>query len=257
MDVPRAARRASESGYYHVMARGVSRQLIFEDDADRRAFLALLSRHCGERDVRLLAYVLMDNHFHLLVDGTLEGVSSCMGQVTGEYASRFNWRHGRCGHLFQNRFKSEPIDDERYLLAVVRYIHRNPEAAGLAPASEWPWSSYREYMGETELIDPETIMEMLGGVDGFVEFHALPLGNERPIECDERPASKRLSDGEALELAQELLGDLTIESLSGLSRAERDEAIRRLRGAGLGVRQIQRLTGISLGAISRAGKLGS
>ena len=252
--MPRTARKTSESGYYHVMARGVSRQLIFEDDADRRAFLALLSELCDERGVRLLAYVLMDNHFHLLVNGPLADVSSCIGQVTGVYAARFNWRHGRCGHLFQNRFRSEPIDDDRYLLAVVRYIHKNPEAAGLASASEWPWSSFREYAGAPELVDPEMILEMLGGVEGFIEFHTHPQGTEKPIDCDDHATGKRLSDGEGLELAQTILGDLSVESISGLPRAERSEAIGRLRDAGLGVRQIQRLTGISLGVISRASK---
>lgn len=255
MGMPRTARKVSESGYYHVMARGVSRQLIYEDDADRRAFLALLAGCCAERGVRLLAYVLMDNHFHLLVDGPLEDVSSCVGQLTGAYAARFNWRHGRCGHLFQNRFRSEPIDDDRYLLAVVRYIHKNPEAAGLSPASEWPWSSFREYTGEPELIDSEMVLDMLGGVGGFIEFHAHPQGSERPIECDGYVAGRRFSDEEALEHARTLLGSLSVESLSGLPRGERDEAIGRLRDAGLGVRQIQRLTGISLGAISRAGKV--
>lgn len=249
--MPRTARRASESGFYHVMARGASRQLVFEDDADRREFLALLSKGCGDCGVSLLAYVLMDNHFHLLVEGSLETLSSCMKSVTGTYASQFNGRHGRCGHLFQGRFKSEPIDDDGYLLAVVRYIHKNPEVAGLAAASEWPWSSYSEYVGEAGLIDPDLVLDMLGGVDGFVEFHALPCAGKQPADYDEREKGGRLSDEEALCVAYDLLGGISPVSLSGLSRAERNEAIGRLRGAGLGVRQIQRLTGVSLGSISK------
>lgn len=251
-DMPRTARRASESGFYHVMARGASRQLVFEDDADRRAFLALLSKGCGDCGVSLLAYVLMDNHFHLLVEGSLETLSSCMKSVTGTYASQFNGRHGRCGHLFQGRFKSEPIDDDKYLLSVVRYIHKNPEIAGLGAASEWPWSSYREYVGETSLIDPKLVLGMLGGVEGFVEFHALPCVGREPADFDERETGGRLSDEEALRVACDLLGGVSPGSLSGLARGERDEALAKLRGAGLGVRQIQRLTGISLGSISKA-----
>lgn len=249
--MPRAPRKMSESGFYHVMARGASHQLIFEDDADRRAFLSLLSKVCDELGVRLLAYVLMDNHFHLLAEAPLADLSECMGRVSGAYASRFNMRHGRCGHLFQGRFRSEPIDDDRYLLAIVRYIHKNPEAAGLSLTSEWPWSSYREYIGEPDLVDSGMVLDMLGGVDGFVEFHAQTHEGEKPIECEEGAPNSRLTDEEALVAARDLLPGLALETLAGLSRGERDEAVATLRGAGLGVRQIQRLTGISLGAISR------
>ena len=251
-DVPRAARKVSESGLYHVMARGASRQVIFEDDADRRSFLAFLAKGCEECGVRLLAYVLMGNHLHLVAGGSVEDVSNCMRRVTGEYAAKFNGRHGRCGHLFQDRFKSEPIEDDGYLLTVIRYVHQNPEVAGLAKTADWPWSSYREYIGKASLIDSEIVLDMLGGVDGFVKFHAQPHGGKKPIECEDHVARKRLSDEEAIAAARDLLGRLSLESLSGLPKGERDEAVGKLRCAGLGVRQIQRLTGISLGAISKA-----
>lgn len=249
--MPRSARRMSESGFYHVMARGASRQLIYEDDADRRAFLALLAKSCDKLGVTLLAYVLMNNHFHLLVEAPLADLSECMRRVVGAHASRFNMRHGRCGHLFQGRFRSEPIDDDRYLLAVARYIHKNPEAAGLSPASEWPWSSYHEYIGQPDLIDSGLVLGMLGGVGGFVEFHAQPHKGAKPIECEEDWAGGRLTDEDALEMARGLLPGLAPGSLVGLPRGERNRAIATLRGAGLGVRQIQRLTGVSLGVISK------
>lgn len=250
--MPRIARTVSESGFYHVMARGASHQIIFEDDVDRGLFLTLLARSCEEYGIKVLAYVLMGNHFHLLVGGSLEDISCCMKCVTGTYAARFNGRHGRCGHLFQGRFKSEPIEDDGYLLTVVRYIHRNPEAAGLAAMADWPWSSYREYVCGTSLIDSGLVLDMLGGVNGFVEFHAQPHDGERPIDCDEREARRLLSDEEAIDVARNLLGGRPLECLSGLVKGERDAAVGRLRAAGLGVRQIQRLTGISLGAISKA-----
>lgn len=253
--MPRTARKASESGFYHVMARGASRQLIFEDDTDRQAFLSLLSTGCRESGIGLLAYVLMDNHVHLLVEGSLENLSVCMKKVTGTYASQFNRRHARCGHLFQDRYRSEPIDDEGYLLATVRYIHRNPEAAGLAKMEEWRWSSYREYVDHASLIDPTLVLDILGGVSGFVDFHEKPHEGKHPIECDERRPTRCFTDEEAIGIACGLLEPLSLESLSSLPKRERDHAVGRLRGRGLGVRQIQRLTGISLGAISKADPL--
>lgn len=253
--MPRTARKASESGFYHVMMRGASRQLIFEDDYDRRSFLDLLSKGCSKSDIGLLAYALMGNHVHLLVEGSLENLANCMKKVMGTYASQFNRRHARCGHLFQDRFRSEPIDSDEYLLAVVRYIHKNPEAAGLATAAEWRWSSYREYVDRPILIDSTLVLDMIGGVDGFIDFHRQRHEGKNPIECEESHPAKLFSDEEAIEIARGLLGALSLESLSGLSKKERDYAVGRLRGAGLGVRQIQRLTGISLGAISKASPL--
>lgn len=185
----RSARKRAESEVYHVMTRGVGRQVIFEDDADRRFYLAVLTEELASHDGELLAWSLMDNHVHLLVRMRLEELSELMRALGSAYASFFNRRHDRVGHLFQDRFRSEPVESEAYLLTVVRYIHQNPVAAGLAPSCEYRWSSYRAYLGlpcEGVPTECDTVFSMLGGVDGFVGFHRALDDDAACIDVEER-----------------------------------------------------------------------
>lgn len=112
----RTARSICESGLYHLTARGVGRQLIFEDDDDRENFLGLMVDHLLSNGVRMIAWCLMDNHFHLLVQGEMSIISNSMRVTLSSYALRFNIRHGRCGHLFQDRFASQCVQDEQQLV---------------------------------------------------------------------------------------------------------------------------------------------
>lgn len=96
------------------------------------------------------AYCLMDNHVHLLLETADENLSAGMQWLLGRYAQDFNWRHGFDGHLFQGRFKSQPVVSNWHLLELSRYIVLNPVRAGMrAVAGDWPWSSYRAAVGST------------------------------------------------------------------------------------------------------------
>lgn len=133
---------------WHVMARGNDRQAVFPDDGDREAFLDVLSRVVRSTRWRLHAYVLMPNHYHLLVETPEPNLSSGMRQLNGIYTQRTNIRHGRTGHLLQGRFKGILVERESHLLELCRYVVLNPVRAGLAPsASDWPWSSFRATAG--------------------------------------------------------------------------------------------------------------
>ena len=134
--------------WWHIHSRGVERRDIFLDDADRRTFLKTLADAVPRFRWRLHAYVLMNNHYHLLVETIDATLSRGMQRIGGDYAETFNKRHDRVGHLFQGRFRAHLIDSETYLLRVARYIVRNPVRAGLvARAAEWPWSSHRATAG--------------------------------------------------------------------------------------------------------------
>lgn len=247
----RSARKRAESEVYHVMTRGVGRQVIFEDDADRLFYLAVLSEELASHDGELLAWCLMDNHVHLLVRMRLEELSELMRALGSAYASFFNRRHDRVGHLFQDRFRSEPVESEAYLLTVVRYIHQNPVAAGLAPSCEYRWSSYRAYLGlpcEGVPTECDAVLSMLGGVDGFVDFHRALDDDAACIDVEERGV---VSAERAREIAGVALGGVRVEEVFSLPRPERNRALRALRDARLSVRQIERLTGVSRGVISR------
>jgi REP element-mobilizing transposase RayT len=131
-------------GYYHVGTRGNNKQPIFLTDDDRRLFLLLLARTARRYGWSILAYCLMTNHYHLLMQLADRGFSKGMGELNGGYALGFNIRHGRSNHLFGRRFWDEPIKNESHLFECCRYVVLNPERAGLvADPADWPWSSHR------------------------------------------------------------------------------------------------------------------
>lgn len=242
-------RAISEGGFYHVYARGVGGQIVYEDDADRKAFLVALRRGMRERDIELHAWCLMDNHFHLLVRGDLGEVSGCLQAALSLYARSFNLRYGRKGHVFQGPFGSQAIADDAYFLQAMRYIHQNPERGGIASVDAYRWSSYREYVGAPVLVKVDLALAMLGSVDEFVRFHRLSseINLIEPGDVRGEAAAKR-----ALQTAIEELGFETLHAVRSLSRAERDSCLARLRARGLTTRQIARITGVSQSIVVRA-----
>jgi REP element-mobilizing transposase RayT len=134
---------------YHVTSRGDRREPIYVDDEDREAHLAVIARAMDRFDARVLAYCLMGNHYHLLVQTRQANLSQLMRQVNGVYTQVFNRRHGQGGHLFQGRFKAILVDGDAYLATLCRYVERNPVAVCLvAAARDWPWSSCQAHLGE-------------------------------------------------------------------------------------------------------------
>ncbi|MBM3386569.1 MAG: transposase [Betaproteobacteria bacterium] len=138
------------AGYpHHIIQRGNDRQPIVRDDADRARLLALWVEHSRAFKVAIHAYVIMDNHFHLLATPETGDALPLMMQAVGRaYVRHFNLRHGRTGTLWEGRYRSNLIDSERYLLACMVYIDLNPVRAGLVHrAQDHPWSSHRHCMG--------------------------------------------------------------------------------------------------------------
>ena len=245
--MPRRARKYCDSGYYHVVARGINKQILFEDEEDFERFLYLLRRYRDEENFTIIAYCLMENHIHLLLH-TDSNLPRIMKKISVSYAYYFNEKYARNGHLFQDRYTSEPIQDDKYLFAVVRYIHNNPQKAGICPREEYPWSSWHEYITNADLVSTKLILEMCGNITGFLEFSA---SNEE-IECIDVSDKKRLTDKDAQEIIKTELHFDSGTQIQELSRAERDEALSKLKEKGLTVRQIERLTGINRGVVLKA-----
>jgi len=164
---------------HHAMARGDRREEIFRDDRDRSKFLEYLAEGAERYRVKLHCYVLMENHFHLVVTTTEANLSKWMHQLKTAYTIYFNRRHQLVGHLFQGRFKSTVIEAESYLLEVSRYLHLNP-VRGLALGHGTPierrerlrgygWSSYRGYAGLEKMksfLDSEAIVKVFESFSG-------------------------------------------------------------------------------------------
>ena len=141
--MPRTARASIGGVCYHVMNRGNGREQVFHDDDDYAAFLNLLGRACRRRPMRVLAWCLMPNHFHLVLwphgDGDL---GRWMQWLLTSHVRRHHKRRGTGGHIWQGRFKAFPIQEDSHLLTVLRYVERNPVRAKLVRRAEaWPWSS--------------------------------------------------------------------------------------------------------------------
>jgi putative transposase len=132
---------------YHVICRGNNRQAIFRDDHDRRRYLEKLSGYCQEKNVDLLSYCLLSNHVHLLVETPEGNLSKMMQAFQTSYTLYFNKRHGRTGHVFEQRYKAMVVDKDNYLLQVSRYIHLNPLSAKIVERpQDFRWSSYGSYL---------------------------------------------------------------------------------------------------------------
>ncbi len=137
--------------HYHVMNRGLAQQPIFTDRADQQMFIEVLADCHGLWRLQILAYCLLNNHYHLLVQTPEANLARVMRHLDGVYTQRYNRRHGRDGPLFRGRYTAIVVEGETYLLAVARYIHQNPVAAGLVRSPEaYPWSSCRWYLPEAK-----------------------------------------------------------------------------------------------------------
>ena len=245
--MPRVARILSEDGYYHVVNRGIGRQILFDDEENFGRFLDTLRRCQKKEQFELIAYCLMENHFHLLLHAG-ERLERIMKRISCSYAYYFNEKYEREGHLFQDRYRSEVIKDDSYLLAAVRYIHDNPLKAGICRREEYPWSSWHEYAGNPDLVNPETVLSITGGIEGFLE---LSRGNEA-LDGLDIAEKNRISDTQALTIIKEKLHLMSGTQLQGMCKEERDNAIRIMKEHNLSIRQIARLTGINRGVVLKA-----
>lgn len=176
----RALRIQFPGAFYHITCRGIERREIFFDDADRNRFLVLLSKSLEIYHVVLYAYVMMDNHFHLLIETKRGNCSDFMRHFNIRYTSWFNWRHHRCGNLYQGRYKAFLVDADRYLLEVSRYLHLNNvrvrKVRSLSLKERWqnaktfPWSSMPGYINAKKIVgyvDYDTILLMVGGRESY------------------------------------------------------------------------------------------
>ncbi len=249
----RVARVKSVSGIYHIMWRGANRQEIFHDDEDCLKFLDIIEKYRRNSEMKIYAWCLMSNHVHLLLREGNEDISNTMKRIGVSFVGYYNWKYRTTGHLFQDRFKSENVETNRYLFTVIRYVHQNPVKAGIVNRVDgWRWSSCLEYYGENhdrwKLLERDFILKLISA--------DLTIANERSRdfnernnsdEClDDRVGKRRLPDEEArIEIRREL-GAIEIAQVKSLPKQRRNEVLQKIKGIeGLSQRQAARILGVS------------
>ena len=239
----RGKRKLSESGIYHIMLRGLNRQQIFYDEEDNRYFISLLSRYKGICEYQLYAYCLMGNHVHLLIKVGKESIDMIFRRICTAFVSWYNFKYERVGHLFQDRYKSEPVEDDAYFLTVLRYILCNPVKAGICKDIEnYAYSSAGEYFFDKSGITDTEFAMSLGGTDELRKF----LCEDCDDNClDIQMPSRRITDSVAKKLIIEELGTISPEAGKAKDRSELNASIVSLLDDGISIRQLSRLTGLS------------
>ena len=233
------------------MLRGINRQQIFEDAEDCYKFLTILTEYKEICGYNVYAYCLMGNHIHLLLREGSEPLEQVFKRVCGKFVYWYNAKYQRTGHLFQDRFKSEPVDTQEYLQTIIRYIHQNPVQAGMCKrVSDYAYSSYAAYFGDETLVDTAYILQ-IWPIDEFVEVNEIFVDAEC-LDISESAVS-RVTDEQAKVLMRKISKCETVTDFQNLEVTKRDKYLKKLRENGVSIRQLSRLTGMSIGVIRKIG----
>ncbi len=206
--MPRQARLDVPGALHHIMVRGINKANIFDDNEDKSQFLKRLGQNVIEGKCSVYAWVLMDNHVHILFKSGKHGISAVMRKLLTWYAQYYNRRHKRTGHLFENRYKSILCDEDNYLLALVRYIHLNPLRANIVKTigelNRYPFCGHRAIMAKSKYLWMDT------------DHVLLQFGNNRRKGLTEY--RKFMREGVELGHQPELTGGGLLRSLGGWSK---------------------------------------
>lgn len=247
--MPRTAREKSSLCIYHVILRGVNHQIIFEDDYDYLQFISILKYYKPLCAFKIYAYCLMDNHIHLLIENTTFELDKIMKKIEVKFVRWYNQKYQRIGNLFQDRYKSEPVNDMKYFQTVFRYIHQNPLHAGLETMlGTYTWSSYHDYADlNSSFIDISKILKLFPNHRECMNYLHFDT-NEKCMEY----FSHRLLDADALKIIQKKTNCNSPSDFQRLDFLTRNQYLKSLSYEGISVRQLSRLTGISRTAINTA-----
>ena len=259
--MPRQMRQRSRTGIYHVMTRGNGGQSLFENEDDNRKFLEILyeTKEKLEHEIDLYAYCLMGNHIHLLIKENNVEIGNFMRRSMAQYAQFVNWKYQRKGHVFQDRYKSEPVEDDKYLLTVFRYILQNPVKAGLSKSVfDYRWNSWKAYGTGQEypigLTDTAYVTSLFHSEpQKAIEKMKVFLEEPGTSTCLDVDTVTRLTDDEVRQKIMQQFPEIKYQSLQQVSKERRKESLRNIKSIeGASLRQIARITGIGIKIVQNA-----
>lgn len=263
--MPRSARKECGYGIYHVMMRGINRQAIFDDDEDCQRFMDILAdlpfQHDDDgrllpiRTCAIYAWCLMSNHFHLLVMEKDWKIAEVIKSLASSYVYYYNKKNERIGHLFQERFKSEPCNDMEYFTTLLRYIHQNPVKAGIVEdAADYEWSSWKQ----DYLRDPDESGWPISHVRSVLKRISLEeltaLVNEPcNANCVDVDNTRRLQDSEVKDFIAAQCGAKSVAEFQRLTTEEQTRIVKATKVEGASIRQVMSHTGWSYRRVREAG----
>ena len=253
ISMPRVARTKSVSNIYHVMIRGINRQNIFEEDEDRLCFMKIL-HHCKELSgFNLYAFVLMSNHIHLLIEPSGDTLNTVFARIETRYAMWFNKKYQRTGYLFQNRFRSEPVETDQYFMTVLRYILQNPMKAGMeSRPGRYRWSSYLAYeKGKGAVTDTQYALDLFGGKEILMEY--ITRSNDDSV-MDESDFDLRFQDEQVRKKMLQITNCASASAFQQLERPLQKKYAAQMYLSGLSMGQISRFTGMAKTSVFKAVK---
>lgn len=190
--MPTKRRQESSTGFYHVIVKGINKERIFNQRRERIYFKKIILKYLKNYQVEIYAYCIMSNHAHIMIRAEIQELSMFMARILAEYASYYNYKYYRNGHVFQNRFTSECIENEAYFWNCIRYIHMNPVKANIVKAPlKYKYSSMNEYcMENPEVIHMNALYsyrERFDDYKDFEKFHYMrrfEMFKDIPVEVD-------------------------------------------------------------------------
>lgn len=266
--MPRQARTKSNYGIYHIMFRGNNKQNIFVDDKDRLHLISMLENlplqydyATGEllksRNCDIYAYCLMSNHVHILFRELDEDVDHSMKRLLTSYARYYNLKYARIGHVFQDRYRSEPCNDPEYFMTLFRYIHQNPVKAHMTQTvAEYPWSSWNEFLNYGKNIENAcgTVFTNVCNVKAILKKYPIDelthlidelLPDQTECIDDNQIIRTHISDDNVAAMLKQNWQISSPSDFAHLSKQSQKEIIQKLTTKGVSYRQIARHTGLS------------
>lgn len=245
--MPRKRREFSLTGVYHVIFRGNGKSDIFYDDEDRFVFLDRVKDTMKKYNYEIYSYCLMSNHVHLVIRVKDEILSKSIQNLEVRYSVYFNKKYNRSGHLFQSRFFSQKVENLNYFLTLCKYVHRNPEKAGIEDTGKYRWSSFKEYLNKETIINKKILLHYYNDDIDELKNHTLTNNDLEDIyNYSEYELISKLSDGELSEIISKKFELKNASDISELSKDSRDKIIKDLKEIkGTGITQISRVTRIS------------
>ena len=243
----RFGRRLSEYGYYHIILRGVNRNDIVYDDMDRQMFVNAIKRFSKELEIDVIVYCIMNNHAHIL-SRVPDNLGLFVKKLASSYVYYFNNKYERIGHLFQDRYKSEPIESDSYLLTASRYILQNAEKVGICKTKDYHWNNWNDIYFSKGFTKPQVLFDVWDDNEPLLDY----LLAENDDICMDIDSYHKFSDSDVVHELKRISDIENPLKVAELDLPMRNNLLAQLKVAGFSIRQISRVTGIDKNIVHRA-----